>query len=420
MSEKTKHGEIQDLLDYVKTETKKSVSEIRTFLNDKCIKYSEDKKEIYKEHDIDNTRKFNFFESISDLYYRENFHSDILEIILNPETKEIGRKYFVEEFVKFVGLTKKEFDCNSDFEVIREKGKIDLLIKNDTQAIIVENKINYAPDMDNQLVRYMKYVDETFGIHNYTVVYLTLIDDPNKKPPLDEYDKKFKEYIDQLKSGKILKEVYAIADNRKKSIERNFLPACIRRLEDESGNVESKYIKDSCNTARVYIEQYRILLNHLGGIEYMNSSDKEVLAEIFSSKEKYDAAYDLMDFLNDKNRVNNVLEDLIKDRFTKEIHSELKHGRKQGCNLNYFENKDNTAQIYFCWDSGYMQIGFFPNDNQKFSKPQQKQFLDIIKKVPRNEYADAEDNWIYCDIENNRSTFIDDVIKGLKILYNGK
>lgn len=356
------------------------------------------------------------------MYYRENFHSDILETILNPNTKEIGRKYFVEEFVKFIGLTKKKFDCDSDFEVIREKGKIDLLIKNDTQAIIVENKINYAPDMDNQLVRYMKYVDENFDIHNYTVVYLTLIDDSNKKPPLDEYDKKFKIYINQLKSGKILKEVYAIAGERKKSLERNFLPACIRRLEDESGNVKSKYIKDSCNTARVYIEQYRILLNHLGGIEYMNSSDKEVLAEVFSSKEKYDAAYDLRDLLKDQNRVNNVLEDLIKDRVVQEIDSKLKHGKKLGYNMNYLENKQQTAQVYFLWNSSeHMQIGFIPHDDEKFKAQQKKQLLDIIKKVPHNLGAETvEDKWVFCDIENNRSTFIDDVINGLKMLYNGK
>ncbi len=232
---------VNSVLKLIIDNTNKEIKKLNDFLNKECCDYSKEKKRIYKEHDIDGSLKFNFFESISDLYYRENFHSDILEVLLNPNTKEIGRKYFMQEFVNFLELTPEQFDCRLDFEVIREKeNRIDLCIKNKSQAIIVENKINYAPDMDNQLVRYMKHVNEVLGIKIYTVVYLTLINDVNKKPPINSYDKCFEKYINQLKFGDILKEVYAIADKDNKSLENDFLLRCQNKVKEEIENTKAK------------------------------------------------------------------------------------------------------------------------------------------------------------------------------------
>lgn len=308
---------IESILQLTTENTKKETKKLNDFLNKKCCTYLNKKKEIYKKHDIDGSLKFNFFESISDLYYREKFHSDILEVILNPNTKEIGRNYFMQEFVNFLGLKPEQFDCSA-FEVIKEnptgkikwvdnngkkcekEGYIDLLIKNKNQAIIVENKINYAPDMDNQLVRYMKYVKEVLKIETYAVVYMTLKEEDSKRPPIDSYDKDFIEYTNQLRNGGILKEVYAVADEGTKSLENNFLPNCQERLRKESEFSKNKDIKQACNTANVYIEQYRLLLKHLGGEAYMSQTDKDTIRDIFSSKEKLETALDFMDIWNNR------------------------------------------------------------------------------------------------------------------------
>lgn len=53
--------------------------------------YSYKKETVIKEYDLTLTDKFNIFETISDLYKREKFHSDILYTILNPHTPEIGK-----------------------------------------------------------------------------------------------------------------------------------------------------------------------------------------------------------------------------------------------------------------------------------------------------------------------------------------
>ncbi len=452
MNENSKLTVIENLLDSVTTKTKKSVAEIKSFLDNECINYSKTKKEIYKEHDIDNARKFNFFESISDLYYRENFHSDILEILLNPNTREIGRKYFMEAFIAFLGLTNNEFDSNSDFEVIREyptgeiywkddngkqrrkEGYIDLLIKNVNQAIIIENKINYAPDMDNQLVRYMKFISDPIengglNISKYTVVYLTLT--RNKNPP-KEFDKEFEKYTTELKNPKILKHVYAIAGKKDKSLENTFLPTCQELLKEEMNNTENIDIKQTCNTASVYIEQYRTLLKHLGGNEYMKSADVQILNEIYSSKKKFDAAYDLAELLskNGKDRVNKALEEIINDKFKQVTGKHFVYDKKHDCEAFFLENKKETCYIYFCQNGDkekrFFQIGFCSFDNKEFEGDHKEKKKQLIRTIPNSEYSSENDDdeiskhWLWCKIANDTPTFIDDAITGLKMLFNGK
>ena len=426
MNTDSKCSEIRNLLDFVGKETKKSVAKIKTFLDKECINYSKTKKKIYKKYDIDNTRKFSFFESISDFYYRENLHSDILKIILNPETKEIGRKYFMKEFVQFLGLTKEQFDWKSNFEVIREKGRIDLLVKNKSQAIIIENKINNAQDMKNQLVRYMKYVSDPvdnggLGISTYTVVYLTLTG--NKNPP-KEFDKEFERYEIELKNPKILKHVYAVAGKKDKSLENTFLPACQKILKEEMDNNENIDVKQACNTASVYIEQYKTLLKHLGGNEYMKSADMHILREIYSTKEKFDAANDLMELLNSKERLDKALAEVIKERFSKEISEEVVFENRRDYDAYYSKNKNKTLFVFFLWDPNdrnYFQIGYTPLDDIEFSDDDKDRLLEIVKKIPFNEFAGFEGKeWVYCDIKRDGACFIDNVLKGLKILYNGK
>ena len=426
MNTDSKCSEIRNLLDFVGKETKKSVAKIKTFLDTECINYSKTKKKIYKKYDIDNTRKFSFFESISDFYYRENLHSDILKIILNPETKEIGRKYFMKEFVQFLGLTKEQFDWKSDFKVIREKGRIDLLVKNKSQAIIIENKINNAQDMKNQLVRYMKYVSDPvdnggLGISTYTVVYLTLTG--NKNPP-KEFDKEFEKYEIELKNPKILKHIYAVADKKTKSLENSFLPACQELLRKEMDATENIEAKQACNTGNVYIEQYRTLLKHLGGNEYMKSADVQILNAIYSSKEKLDAFNDLKDLIESPDRLDKALAEVIKERFAKEISEEIIFEKRRGYDAYYSQNRNKTLFVYFLWhiyDRNYFEIGYTPLDGKEFTDDEQKRFLEIINSIPFNEFPGTEQKeWAYCLIKRDGACFIDNVINGLKILYNGK
>ena len=414
----------------------KTSNTIQSFIAEECILYSEKKKEIYEQHDIDNTSKFNFFESISDKWYRENFHSDILFTILNPETKEIGRKYFIQEFVEFLGISDR-FNCDEKFEVIKEyptglvdwiddncqeKGKygyIDLLIKNKTQAIIIENKINYAPDMKNQLVRYMKHVEE-IGIKEYTVVYLTLINDKRKKPPLTSYDKGFRKYTNLLHDKKILKEVYAVDEQW--SLAKDFLPACINRLKSEKR--QNPNIKETCDVASMYINQYKILLEHLGGESYMSSTDKELIEEIFSDKKKFDAANDFLELWERKRKIiYEILEDKFKNKYNWELTNPNDKIYCKTVNEKmslFYQLQENNGK------ENAIQIGY---EIPKTNKTERKKISGLLQKVYTvsqnlpsiNSIIDEnDDNYlyieVYCDPLIILQDYFDKVTKLLDLL----
>lgn len=397
---------------------------VNNFIDSTCSSYSINKKQIFQQHDINNEIRFNFFESISDKWYRENFHSDILYTILNPKTKEIGRKYFLQEFVDFLGLSKNQFDCTQSFEVTKEhptgkilwtdnnglsrekEGYIDLLIKNKSQAIIIENKINYAPDMENQLVRYMKYVEQELKISTYTVVYLTLIDDRNKKPPLSEYDTDFSYYTNKLNNKKlgILKEIYAVNDI--KSLSKDFLPNCCKRITQEL--TQNTYAADSCTLAKIYIEQYQILLNHLGGKAYMMSTYKKLIEEIYASKEKFDAATDFADFWN--NHRTDTLNEIILEKLQKKYpNTVLEMEKIHGAQVFLFSTDSKAYYVY--WD-GDKEIGFASLHEKKFTQKQINELFKIIHNTPNKTYEKQNDEWVYCGIKDSQS-FLTDILDSL-------
>ena len=374
-------------------------------LLDKNLKvYSQKKNKLYKEHDIENIEKFSFFELISDLYYREKFHSDILFAILNKNTPQIGHDNFLNLFVKYLGIPKELFNPEINYEIklehstgkispkeseIGKLGFIDILIYNDSQALIIENKINYAEDMENQLVRYMKYVEEELEIKKYAVIYLTLTDDKNKKPPLNSYSKEFSYYTEKLKNEKekILYESYAVGEN---SLSNIFLKDCLKDLPDEA----------NFQVATVFLEQYKILLDHEGGFAYMKNLEMDTLSDIIFDSEKNKIAEDFFElWMNYRNGY--VSSELIQ-RYVSE-NSNLKFDKKEiihGCS-EYLWKKENYC-VY--WD-GEFEVGFCSFEDQKFTKEQQdflekKLSLDNIKKIQKN------DNWVWSTVTNNSNSYI--------------
>ena len=405
------YTQLNSVIELVKRYDKEEFSKLDSFLSKDCINYHKEKTRIYKEHDIDNEERFNFFESISDKWYRENFHSDILYTILNPDTKGIGefsKKYFIPEFIKYLGI-EDSFDCTKDLEVTLEKGKIDILIQNDTQAVIIENKINYAPDMENQLVRYMKYVEEVLNKEISAVVYLTLIDDDNKKPPFEKYDKSFEKYTELLQNTGILKEVYAVDDQ--KSLEKDFLPACIKRLESE--NTPNQKLSDPCTIAKVYIDQYKTLLEHLGGKAYMISIEKKLIEEIYSNPEKFEAATDFFDSWNQINAaIKEIMQNKFKEKFPNNVLPPIK--RVNGGDEFFWNTKDNSCLIY--WD-GVRELGFGSLEGEKLSESRQDKLFEIIHQIQNREGENKTETWVYCYIKDTSSLFAD-VMNALEILFN--
>lgn len=366
--------------------------------------YSENKKNLYLEHDIENKDKFTFFELISDLYYREKFHSDILFSILNKNTPDIGRDYFLKLFLDYLGIPIEVFNPEKEYTIkleqptgkiqkneedLGKKGFIDVFIYNDSQALIIENKINYAPDMENQLVRYMKYVEEELEIKKYAVIYLTLTDDKNKKPPISSYSKEFNYYSEKLRNvnEKVLYECYAVGEN---SFSNTFLKNCLNRLRMENNS----------QIASVFLEQYKILLDHEGGYSYMENLERETLESIIFDEKKEKLAEDFFDlWTNYKN--GNVSPELIKNYVLSK--SKIKFQEKKIHDYSLFIIKKEDYYIY--WD-GAFEVGYASSEKKTFSKPQQNSLekklstINNIGKIQKNE------NWVWTSVTNKQDPYI--------------
>ena len=107
-------------------------------------------------------------------------HTPIIADLLNPKGSHGQGSIFLKIFVEYFSLN---FDINTKVIVEREKreGKdqIDILIRNDHQIMIIENKI-YASDQSKQLNRYYSYC--IAKNKQPILIYLSLLDaQPSKK-----------------------------------------------------------------------------------------------------------------------------------------------------------------------------------------------------------------------------------------------
>ena len=437
---------LSNLLDWITKTEQNSVNAIRRLLSYTAEKYSPHKDDVIKEYDLTREERFNIFETISDQYQKEKFHSDVLYSILNPETPEIGTIYNKEILEKFVKMVDSSFEfivddtvkvskeesnkvLNGDFE---KQGYIDLLITNaHNQAIIIENKINNAPDMENQLVRYMKYVKEqVFGKdisfdnfkENVRVVYLTLV--PGKIPNIYEYGDSFAEYKEMLSDaksgtdGKILKYRSAVDSDKDKPDLVNFLTKCINLCKEKTDN--------KVLTKKVYLEQYKTLLGHLGGrvamleyqkklLEHIYSSQealaaardlvnikqtnstsleyqKDVLEEINSSPEKQKALNDLVEVFNSEEINTQYINDCLNKFFTKTDFKDFKFEDNWAYRV---WNKDHTENLYvnglWGFNIGFMATSFFKDGR----KEQYKRILeDFFKDIQSADIIRFEDYWV--------------------------
>jgi len=137
----------------------------------------------------------------SGTFQLENFHSRVLAGLLDPTQRHGRSKLLMEKLIEMLakkaevlenGKVASELRCAwqdgfyDDVEVKTEYpikseghlGRIDILLSNKKlkKAIVIENKINGAPDMSRQLLRYVKALGDE-GLEVMAVVYLKLADD---------------------------------------------------------------------------------------------------------------------------------------------------------------------------------------------------------------------------------------------------
>lgn len=197
---------------------------------------------------------FNLFTISSYNSYLENFHSDVIAILLNPNERHNQKNLFLDYFLDYliqlgVKINKDDYALS---EITREKGRIDIWIKDNTskKSIIIENKINNAEDQDNQIENYYNYVENS-GFQIDSIIYLTL--NGNKKAPLTE-------------RININEKIINIASfsNSGNDICKGWLHKCYDNSNDEDN--------------RSFIYQYLKLIKHLSQI----GMDKQIKDDFYS------------------------------------------------------------------------------------------------------------------------------------------
>ncbi len=126
---------------------------------------------------------FNFFQTISDTFYKENFHSDIFKALLEIPIIFSNFKYAIAQNLK---INLDNHYNYSNIKINRELGRIDVSIIDDLskRVIIIENKINNAKDTFRQIPKYVEYF-ENKKYYVDLIIYLSI--DGDKKPNLSDW-----------------------------------------------------------------------------------------------------------------------------------------------------------------------------------------------------------------------------------------
>lgn len=113
--------------------------------------------------------RFNIFTILRQEDDEVNLHSRFLAELLDPHGDHCQDCDLLAAFLRQVGIEGFQL---KNVSVRREYRDIDMLVTNDEQAVIIENKI-YAQDQERQLERYYHAIRDE-GFDDICVIYLTL------------------------------------------------------------------------------------------------------------------------------------------------------------------------------------------------------------------------------------------------------
>ena len=223
---------------------------------------------------------FNLFYLISDHYYRETFHSDIIAALLSPEEKHGEGSLFLDLFLDMIGVEKKYYTKS---EVYKEYGtndgtlggRIDIFIEGeDHHCVVIENKLNNAGDTYKQLPKYYQYLDKEYIIDKF--VYMPL--NPYKTPDKADWSDDERNFID----SKLI-----IVPARQEG-SKNLYNDWLEKAESSTNNEE----------VRVLIKQYKTLLYNLT-IDIMSTTMMEKFYNELINENNIETAQSIRKMLND-------------------------------------------------------------------------------------------------------------------------
>ena len=361
------------------------------------IKESEEKQEKRME------TGFNLFYLISDHYYRETFHSDIIAALLSPKEKHGGGNLYLNLFLDMIGVDKSNYQ---DAKVHKEYGtndgtlggRIDIFIEGGNKhCVVVENKLNNAGDTYKQLPKYYHYLDNNkYNIDKF--VYLPL--NPYKTPDKSDWSDEERIFID----GK-LKILPAFLEGEPNLID-NWLEIAEKKTENED--------------ARFIIKQYVTVLRNLTN-SIMNAKSLKSFYNEMIEGDNLKTALSVRDMLND---LPEYMAKRIVDEFSSNYEPFEKvflfsTSSKKAAVLHEAKKNDISFSVdIYCNELGY-EIVFFnrqgniPEEDFANLKNSLKDALNGFEKRPNvnNQYELR----LGFNEEVKVQSFVDDLLKELRL-----
>ena len=299
-------------------------------------------REYIDKNNFEENYPFNIFELISDIYYRENFHSDIIAQLLRNEI-------ILKNFLDFIGVDKSKYE---NCEVEREESKIDILIKTEKNCIIVENKLNWAGDMPEQLFRYYNECKNNKKLEVDKIVYLS----PNSwKQPEEQSIKEIPKELIKTIIG------YDGENN-------DFYTMVLQKSLEEMNNKEPK--------------EWRLLLEHnlkilrQTGETKMDKLTKEFYDKIVNDGKEYEKIELIATMYNDliKTRINNLASTFSGENYNNECFYRDFYSEKRGLNyaIDIYIYNDKSLLFLFSREEGTAT-----GDNPKSTKKWEQDNKDI-------------------------------------------
>lgn len=265
---------------------------------------------------------FNIFTALKSKseHNKENFHSEIIALILNPKTFKNG-SLCLKKLMLALGLQNIIFDerflkIETEYPHKGEKripGRIDVFIHDNKCCIIIENKINNAPDMPNQLARY-RAIAEDEHLEVLKIVYLPPTD---RQPQTDNYSPEGIKSVEKTRKEGQLHVLPAIGKNSLQSILNN----CAKEFTAESA-------------AKVFLEDYSKLIGKRGIDAMVDKNTEDLIGALFSPEHSKTTLYLLKALSNEPREYIGTL-----------LLSQIKGFAKEG--PIYVQNTDNEFCLVF-------------------------------------------------------------------------
>lgn len=299
-------------------------------------------REYIEKNNFEENYPFNIFELISDTYYKENFHSDIIAKLLENEI-------ILKNFLKFIGVDESKY---KSYEVSREENKIDILIKTETNCIIIENKLNWARDMPEQLFRYYNECKNSKKLEVDKIVYLS----PNsyKKPADDSVKEIPKELIKTIVGY----------DGENEDFYTMVLEKSLKEMND---NEPKEWL--------LLLKHYLKILRQTGETK-MDKLTKEFYDKIVNDGKEYEKIELIATMYNDliKTRINNLAEKFGGENWDNQCFYRDFYSEKRGINYAIDIYIYNNKSLLFLFSR---EEGTATDDNPKSTKKWEQDNKDI-------------------------------------------